>query len=219
MLQTPYRSQTSVLRVVLGVFVWPQTYLNCFYLLLAFPLGTVYFFFLVTGLLLGLALIMVAMIGVPILLLVFAGSLLLMRLERELAIRLLKETIPPVLREHLPGQGFWLRVRAHVTNPVTWTGLIYLFAKFPIGIASLITVVLFAVTFGFLTAPIIHLFVDVDFGFWDVDSLGEALVLVLIGLVVGLVTPHMLNLVAVLSGRFAYLMLGARWWEASSSDR
>ena len=37
-----------------GVIANPQSYLNIVYLLLAFPLGTFYFVFLVTGLSLGL---------------------------------------------------------------------------------------------------------------------------------------------------------------------
>lgn len=48
-----------------GVVAEPRSYLNIVYLLLAFPLGTFYFVFLVTGLSLGFGLI-ITLVGIPI---------------------------------------------------------------------------------------------------------------------------------------------------------
>ena len=102
---------------------------------------------------------------------------------------------------------------------MTWTGLIYLIFKFPIAVASfVITVVLLLVPVASVTAPIYTRWIDIPFGFWRVDSLGESLLLVPIGLVVGIITPHVLNLAAFLSGRFAYFMLGASWSVRSSQQ-
>ncbi len=56
-----------------GVIAEPQSYINIFYLLLAFPLGIAYFVFLVTGISVGASLIII-WVGVPILALVLAGS-------------------------------------------------------------------------------------------------------------------------------------------------
>ena len=97
---------------------------------------------------------------------------------------------------------------------MTWTGIVYLFAKFPIGIASfVVTVVLLSVTFALISAPLHYWASEINIGSWEVDTLGEAFVLLAIGVLVGLIAPHILNLAAFISGRFAYLMLGARWWE------
>jgi len=49
----------SVVRVFFGVVADPQSYLNIFYLLLAFPLGIAYFVFLVTGISVGTGLIII----------------------------------------------------------------------------------------------------------------------------------------------------------------
>ncbi|MEE8442664.1 MAG: sensor domain-containing protein, partial [Dehalococcoidia bacterium] len=56
-----------------GVVADPQSYINIFYLFLAFPLGIGYFVFLVTGISVGFGLLII-WVGVPILVLVLAGS-------------------------------------------------------------------------------------------------------------------------------------------------
>jgi hypothetical protein len=58
---------TGIVKQFFGVAARGETYLNIIYLLLAFPLGTAYFVFLVTGLSLGLGLLII-WIGIPILL-------------------------------------------------------------------------------------------------------------------------------------------------------
>ena len=181
--------------------------------MLALPLGIIYFVFLVTGLSLGFGLI-ITLLGIPILLLVLLASRALSVFEREMAIKLLGEDIPPILRDDLSDRSLWIRLKALLTNPVTWTGIVYLFAKFPIGIASfVVTVVLLSVTFALISAPLHYWASEINIGSWEVDTLGEAFVLLAIGVLVGLIAPHILNLAAFISGRFAYLMLGARWWE------
>ena len=59
---------TSIVKKFFGVVAQEETYLNLIYLLLAFPLGTVYFTFLVTGLSLGIGLLIV-WIGVALIVL------------------------------------------------------------------------------------------------------------------------------------------------------
>jgi len=58
---------TDIVKQFFGVVTRGETYLNIIYLLLAFPLGTAYFVFLVTGLSLGLSLLII-WVGIPILL-------------------------------------------------------------------------------------------------------------------------------------------------------
>ena len=210
MQQMASRSNQGPARMVFGAFVRPQTYLNVLYLLLAFPLGLAYFVFLVVGLSVGFGLVII-WVGLPILLLVLAGSWVLTVFEREMAIRILKQEIPPMTRQDLSEARVWTRVKAHLANRVTWTGMLYLLVKFPLGVASFVlTVVLVYLSLGFLSAPITYRFTTVYFGSWDVDTLGEAFVLLPIGLLVGIVTPHVLNAVARISARFASLMLGDR---------
>jgi hypothetical protein len=68
-----------------GVIVKLETYLGLIYLFLAFPLGLSYFIFLVTGLSLGISLLII-WVGLLILLLVFAAVWGLSAFERLMAI-------------------------------------------------------------------------------------------------------------------------------------
>lgn len=212
MAELTYRSGDGVLGTVLGVFVRPQTYLNLVYLYLAFPLGIAYFVFIVVGLSLGFGLI-ITLFGVPLLVLTIVASWLLSSFERELANRLLKEEIPPILWEDFSGLTLLGKLKALLSSPVTWTGLLFLIVKFPMGVASFILATLLLTgSVGFLAAPIYYRWTDINFGIWRVDSLGEAIILLPIGIVMAIVTPHVLNFAAFLSGRLAYLMLGVNWW-------
>jgi len=178
-----------------GVIIDPQSYLNIVYLLVAFPLGTFYFVFLVTGLSLGFGLI-ITLVGIPILLLVLAGSWALCKLERNVAITMLKEDIPPASSQPM-SQGLWSRIKMHLTNRATWTGILYLLLKFPVGTATFtIAVTLISVSLGLLTAPIYYSFVDMGWGVWNIDMLWEAFVLTIIGIPMVFISLHLLNTTA-----------------------
>jgi|TARA_Y100000031_G_scaffold153188_1_gene197893 hypothetical protein len=50
--------------------------------------------------------------------------------------------------------GGWRRLKAHLSDRLTWTGMVYLFLKFPVGIATFtIAVTLMAVASSLLGAP------------------------------------------------------------------
>ena len=205
-----------------GVIAEPQSYISIFYLLLAFPLGIAYFVFLVTGISVGASLIII-WVGVPILALVLAGSWAMCEFERFLALSLLKEDIPRTIRErsivtddqNLSSVerlfvGTWRRFKSHLTNRLTWTGMLYLFLKFPLGIGSFVmVVVLVAVTGALLGAPSYYWVDDgIDLGIWQVDALWEALILMLPGIPLVFISLHLMKAAAFLSGRLARVMLG-----------
>lgn len=115
----------------------PQTYLNLLYPLLAFPLGLIYFVFLVTGFSLGFSLLILA-IGVPILLLVLVASHVFAAFERATARHLLSVDIDPpsypFLDQERPEDGF----RSLVFGLETYKMLCHLWLKFAVGIASFV---------------------------------------------------------------------------------
>lgn len=203
-----------------GAVAAPRSYLNILYLLLLFPLGVAYFVFLVTGVGVGQVVIWV---GIPRLVLVLTGSWALCQLERLLAIGLLKEDIPAIARRNDPESGIpslgaeervligaWRRLKAHLADRLTWTGILYLFLKFQIGIASFVMVVtLTAVSFSLMGAPFYYWVDDgIDMGIWQIDTLWEALILTLIGVPAAFIYLHIMNEAAFLSGRLARVMLG-----------
>ncbi len=81
-----------------------KTYLSMFYLLLSFPLGIIYFVFIVTGLSLGLGLA-ITLLGIPILFL----TLLLWRVFAKFEI-ILAESMLNIKIHSVPlksAKGFW----------------------------------------------------------------------------------------------------------------
>ncbi len=186
----------------------PQTYRNILYLLASFPLGLCYFIFLITALSIGVSTLIV-WIGIPILLLTVGAWWGLAAFERGLAIWWLGVTIPPMARPRAAGMGPGGRLKAHLGNQVTWTSLVYLLVKFPLGVVSFgLTIGLVALTAKLLTAPAPHL-LDAAVGnqpgpFTLALAFGQSL----LGIVVGLLSLYLLNGLAFVSGRFARLMLG-----------
>lgn len=205
-----------------GVIARPQSYINIFYLLLAFPLGIAYFVFLVTGISVGASLIII-WVGIPILALVFAGSWAMREFERILAVSLLKEDIPHTIQGPSTGIvdqnlssvesifiGTWRRFKLHLTNRLTWTGMLYLFLKFPLGIGSFVMVVVLVSVTGALVGAPFYYWVDdgIDLGNWQVDVVWEALILMLAGIPLAFISLHLMNGAAFLQGRLARVMLG-----------
>jgi len=202
---------TDIVKQFFGVAARGETYLNIIYLLLAFPLGTAYFVFLVTGLSLGISLLII-WIGIPILLFMIVAWWGLVVFERQLAIWLLHVDIPPISRDTTSGQSAWVQLKAHLSNPLTWKGLAYLFARFPLGIFSFVVAfTLIALTGALVFAPLTYTNPESQMYIfsWQIDTLNEAVICSIVGLGVGLISMHVMNGLAFVSGRFTSLMLGA----------
>jgi len=191
-----------------GVVIDPRSYLNMIYLLLALPLGIAYFTFLVTGLSLGFGMI-ITLAGIPILLLVFEGSSVLRKFERWVAQEVLKQQIPQPSTQPVNG-GWWARLKSHLSNRTTWTGMLYLLLKLPVGIVTFtIVVTLVSITIGFLAAPAYLWTSDsVTWGDWEFDPFVWSWIPTLIGIPMIFISLHMINGVANLSGKMARVMLG-----------
>lgn len=193
-----------------------QSYLNLFYILVAFPLGVFYFVFLISGLSTGFSLIIV-WVGIPILLLVGIGWWALAYFERFMAIYLLKEEVPPMVRQPKGAAATWTLFVSHFSNPVTWKSLLYLLIKFPLGMATFVILfTLISLTLAFLVMPLIFeyfpdfqvgMFFGADLPSWEIDSLGDSLIGVLIGLILWPVTLQVANGLAWVHAKFARFML------------
>lgn len=207
---------TQSVRRFFAVIGSGQAYLNLLYLLMTFPLGIFYFVFLVVGLALGIPLLII-WLGVPILLFVGVISWALASFERYMAISWLKEEVPAMARPFSVDADLWTRIKAHLANPVTWKSMLYLFLKFPFGILTFVVVItLVALTLAFLTMPVTYpYFQDMQVGIflgaglpgWQVDSMGDAVIAALIGLLLWPATLYVGNGMAWLHAKFARLML------------
>ncbi|WP_420644584.1 sensor domain-containing protein [Candidatus Leptofilum sp.] len=184
-----------------------QTYFNLIYLLLAFPLGIAYFVLSVTGLSLGVGLLIV-WVGLLVLLVLFAGWWLLAALERLLAVHLLGEEIAPLPIPLTSEGSVWERTKAHFTNPITWKSSLYLMLKFPLGIASFVaTVTVLSFCGGLVFAPLFYQSGQISIFSWHINTFIEAIVASGIGLLIAPYGLQLLNKGAELSGQFTRFML------------
>lgn len=192
-----------------------RTYLRAAHMLLMFPLGIAYFVFSVVTLVVGGVMIW-TLVGPVVLLASLFISRWLGDLEA-LTAGYINDT--PIRRppSRLEGvSNFRSQVKVRLVDPTTWTGLVYLVAQFPIGIAAFVTlVVIYAVSGAAVIAPLIEMATDGPV--FDLDGIGivldtpfEALVLTPIGLVGLIVASHVILVFSSIHGWWARLMLGSR---------
>ncbi len=206
-----------VVRYFRPLFEW-RTYLNLLYLILAFPLGLVYFITLVVGFAVGIPLLII-WVGALILALVFAIWWLFLIAERQLGIWLLGQHIAPMVRPAEEGETLLRQLVALFGNPVTWKGLVFLLLKFPLGIASFI-LALFVLTFTAtaVTSPLTYWFSEINFGLWQIDTLPEAVILALIGVLLAPLWVFVVNQAAAGFGWLAKWALGLQELDSSALE-
>jgi len=198
--------------VFFDVIVKPKTWRSVGYLLLAFPLGIFYFVFLVTGLSLGFGLF-ITLLGIPILVGVLAAAYGMGEFERMATNLLLDQDTPSSHRLAVSG-GLWPKVKALVGSSETWKRVFYLFVEFPLGIIGFTLVVTAAAFFALIATPFFYAqswwATSVDWlnDIWVVDTLWEAVIVAVIGVLIGFVLLHVINGVARVWGEVAKAMLG-----------
>jgi len=193
----------------------PRSYLTALYLLIALPLGLMYFSILLIGSVLG-AFFTFVVVGLLILLVTLVAAWLFAILERELAIHLLGVKVPPLA---LPDQDILTPLKmltSHLQRATTWRSLAYLLVKLPFGVfATLFTLALIGPCLVGIVVPLGNLASD-----GPRPSTIAALIVPGVPAVVGLALAfHILNAIGRAWGRFAADMLGVtpeqhQLWEA-----
>jgi hypothetical protein len=208
MTETSQAAERDLLDTIFGPATDGQTYLNLLYLLLGFPLGIVYFIFLVTGLSMGIGLLIV-FVGIPILIAVLLGCRGLGAFERLLSRTMLHLSIPSPPPVPPSEPGVLGTLKALFKDTATWKSLGYLVLKFPFGIAAFVVLITsFSISVALVLAPLTYHIMPPDFYFWQVDTKDEAAVWCMIGAMLLLLCFHLVNGLAYLWGRFAQMMLG-----------
>jgi hypothetical protein len=203
---------------------------NIAFLLLSFPLGLIFFLVTVIGFALGVS-TLILWIGLPML---FA-TLVLVRgmamIERRMATNLLHVSFPYQLHYHdMPQPGFLKRFVNVLRDPLTWTSMIYMIVKLPLGIISFtLALVLPIVSLALTLLPLVYLvnlfvntilwkngiqstgiivpyFIEVR-GQFDLVMFARSFIGVPIGLALWLVTRFLINGLALLSGEIARALL------------
>jgi hypothetical protein len=208
MTDTSQAAERDLLDTIFGPATDGQTYLNLLYLLLGFPLGIVYFIFLVTGLSMGTGLLIVY-IGILILIAVLLGCRGLGAFERLLSRTMLHLSIPSPPPSSPSEPGVLGTLKALFKDTTTWKSLGYLVLKFPFGIASFVVLIAsFSASIALTLAPLTYRTVPMDVGLWRIETKDEATVCCMVGVILLLLSFHLVNGLAYLWGRFAQMMLG-----------
>jgi DNA-binding CsgD family transcriptional regulator len=204
-----------------------RTYVRVAHLFLMFPLGIAYFVLLVVALSVGGSLIW-TLVGPVILLTVLFVSRWLGDLEAFMTGYTNQTTIrrPPSRLEGVT--NFRSQVKVRLVDPTTWTGIIYLFAQFPIGIAAFVgLVVMYTVVGTFIFSPIIALYnnetitISSEPGWpfaWNYvfSSPISGVPLTILGIMGLVLATHVILAFSSLHGWWAKLMLGSRSSRVSS---
>lgn len=200
------------LSAIVGVVADRQTYRNLLYVVLAFPLGLLYYVILITGFSLGLALL-VLVVGAGVLVALLVGLRSVASFERGLANRLLGTTIPAP-EDVDSGGGLVASVRGYLRASSTWRGLGFVMLKFWLGLASFVLLVALLGTAIDLT--LVPVFpggaLNVTVGGWavaeSIETTTQQALAVPAGLVLGLVALHALNGFARVNAAIAESLLG-----------
>jgi uncharacterized membrane protein len=149
------KQRTSVAKFF-GVLADPLAYSSLFYMLLSLATGIFYFTWVVTGLSLSLGLC-ILIIGLPFAALFISTVRVLALMEGRLIEAMLGERMPrrPLYADR--GKTFFARVKAMFTDPRTWSTLLYMLLKLPLGVLyfSMATVGL-SVSLDIAFSPIIY---------------------------------------------------------------
>jgi uncharacterized membrane protein len=134
----------------------PRAYASLFYMLLALPTGIFYFVWAVTGVSLSLGL-MVLVIGFPFAVLFLSTVRALSLVEGRLIEVMLGERMPrrPLYADQ--GKPFLTRVKEMFTDPRTWSTLLYLMLRLPLGIVYFVMAVVGTVlSLALMFVPVVH---------------------------------------------------------------
>ncbi|MBE9511572.1 MAG: sensor domain-containing protein [Bacteroidetes bacterium] len=196
------------LKKFFSIIADPNAYLSLVYQLFAFPLGLFYFVFLITGILVGIGLIII-WIGIPILLLMMLAWYGFSVFEKQLSIYVLKAEIPDIKKPENTKMSIWSQFKKYLSDPVTWKSLAFLFLRFPLGVLSFaITVSLMAVTVSFISAPFTYNYYYMEFGFFRVETLGLAILVAIAGILIGFLSLHVFKFMGLFYKRLSEVMLG-----------
>lgn len=193
---------------------WAQALRDTVYILSGFVLATAWWSLLVTLLALGLGLL-VTLVGIPILVATLYLCMGIADTERWRARGLLGIDVPRPYRTLVaptPLRRIWERM----TDCAVWRDLVYLlFVFFPLAIATfVIAVTVWAVALAFVAMPVYYgSGSGVQFGDGrsiDIDTLPEAIVCTLIGLVLLGLLPWILGLLTAVHVYTVRTLLGRR---------
>ena len=201
-----------------GVAADPRTWGALFYMLLALATGIIYFTWVVTGIAMSAGLA-VLIIGIPFIVLFFGTVRGLSLMEGRIVEAMLGVRMPRRPPYPVAGRSLLSRIGAMFTDARTWSTMLYMVLMLPLGIAYFtVTITFLAVSIAFIGAPLAWTFGDFDHGLatinWGygahVPTLGDALVLLVAGVLLLFATLHLVRALGRMHGLIAKSLLVSR---------
>jgi hypothetical protein len=206
------RPPTSRGQRLFGVFLDPKTYGSLLFMFLSLVTGILYFTWAVTGVALSIGL-SILIIGLPFSLLFLASTRLFALLEGRLIESLLGLRMPRRPEFTHQEGSFWTRLWRRLGDSRTWSTLLYMVLKLPLGILSFtLFVTMLALSLALILAPFSQLLFDspvINLGggsIIELNALGLP-VCWLLGLLNLLATMHLARAFGRLYGSIAKAML------------
>jgi len=171
-----------------------STYLILGYLLSSLPLALAGFVLVVTGLSLGLGLL-ITLLGVPVLVVTLLGTRHLAAFERERARALLGARLPRPRRRAPRPAGIWVNFVDLLADRTTWSAVALVLLWLPLSILDLTValVIVGLVAGGFAHVVFVAIGEPNELGGWIIDTMPEALILVAVSGAFILFAPRLLE--------------------------
>ena len=202
-----------------GAIADPRAYAALLYMLLSLATGIFYFTWVVTGLSLSAGL-MVLIIGVPVALLFLASVRVLAHVEGRIVETLLGVRMPRRLPVKPDAElTLWSRIKAMLSDPRTWTAMLYMVLQLALGIVYFVIAVTgLSLAVSLIFGPLPQLLGWGDFFHADgqpelygVDTFFDnpivLLLMIPLGVLLLLATLNLAKLIGTLHGRFAEKVL------------
>jgi len=152
----PRRREPSALARFFGVMADARAYTALLFLLLGLPTGVFLFTWAVTGLSLSVGL-SVMIFGLPFFLLFLASVRLFALVEGRIVEGLLGVRMPRRPPHPGPRRSWWRRILDMLGDGRTWSTLLYMLLKLPLGIASFVLAVTgLSVALSLIASPIVE---------------------------------------------------------------
>lgn len=202
------RDERSLLARTFGVYLDGRSYRNMLYLFLMFPLGIIYFVYIVTGISLSAGLL-VTFIGIPLFILFLLSFNGIAWFQGRLTETLLGIRMPRKRRRFRAKGKKWKRLKTALKNPRLYSSVLYLFLMFPLGIIYFTVIITFLATSVYLTLmPLIFLFRSAwDFPVGIPGPFWFQLVTMVFGVIMLTWSMHLVNILARLHGRMSKKLL------------
>jgi uncharacterized membrane protein len=194
-----------------AIFGDPLAYSSLFYMLLSLATGIFYFTWTVTGLSLSLGL-SILIFGLPFAVLFISTVRALALVEGKLVESMLGTRMPrrPLYADR--GKPLMARIKAMFVDPRTWSTLLYMVLKLPLGIACFVfAVVGLSVSLALAVSPVTHALFGTGFIMIDdyvfTPPLYALLLTVPLGIALLALTLHMARGIGLLQGQLAKHLL------------